>query len=714
MFPWTPPSTSWPTSAPPPTTTSPWPSNPPTMTTPTRPPRPPMSWPPTMPTSHPLPPHELPIEQSHYPVNHSPMQGATSPSVEHFFGHPSTLHPSLASTTSQPSTTHSTPTTFTTLATAARNLPAHVFSSTSTTSSPDPSIFHTAPPTLGTHVSQPTPPTWTTLHGPVSEQSISPTTSSPPVLPHQPPPLRVHKPKQTTSSPPTSTPRLTAVKAAPKLRPDKKTDKSRRTPPPVPTAPTFEPASTSPPSTSVQQDLATLGTTTQHLAESVRLLHAQQQQLLQESQRLHEQQQLTRTAPPPTTSPTPPTTTHPPPPSPQLAPNTRPREASASDPTGPPPSNPPIRIPSASPMRRPISRPRRSRSLRPSRDEHRRHSPRHRPQRPRSPLPRYRSSTMNPKDRRTPSPYRRRSPPRHRSAHQRRSPEPHRHGRSDHTQSSRTPPRPPRGAEVVLTPASPLDPGFIPTPDADDTWGNWYDSHQSAEHPREARPRSPPNPPPSTTATGAPVGAVSFRIASGDSENSEQDEPFSFSNYETSDIDIDEMKAAAEDPNRTRCVTELGSSHVVHLRTELDHPTKILFNNFIDEMFNQLAKPYTTSNNELIFIKASRVTVTNIARAFAQAQLRRTQGFYVEPENLLTITVPTGLPQKELHHGEHAGTYMSYHKTSWDSVAKILVTSDYFNLQEPKKNWRAFGVGWGRSHFMCGNLRHQDVTGANF
>ena len=72
------------------------------------------------------------------------------------------------------------------------------------------------------------------------------------------------------------------------------------------------------------------------------------------------------------------------------------------------------------------------------------------------------------------------------------------------------------------------------------------------------------------------------------------------------------------------------------------------------------------------------MTVTNIARAFAQARLldpslaRRTQGFYVEPENLLTITVPTGLPMKEIYCGEHAGTYMSYHKTSWDSVAKIL------------------------------------------
>ena len=69
---------------------------------------------------------------------------------------------------------------------------------------------------------------------------------------------------------------------------------------------------------------------------------------------------------------------------------------------------------------------------------------------------------------------------------------------------------------------------------------------------------------------------------------------------------------------------------------------------------------------------------TKIAQAFDQAQLLdltlawKTQGFYVEPENLLTIAVPTGLPKKEIYRGEHAGTYISYHKTSWESVAKIL------------------------------------------
>ena len=81
------------------------------------------------------------------------------------------------------------------------------------------------------------------------------------------------------------------------------------------------------------------------------------------------------------------------------------------------------------------------------------------------------------------------------------------------------------------------------------------------------------------------------------------------------------MKSAAADPDRVRCVTELGSSHVVSIRTELDNPAKILYNNFIDEMFNQLAKPHTTTANETIYFKASRATVTNIARAFAQARL---------------------------------------------------------------------------------------------
>ena len=171
---------------------------------------------------------------------------------------------------------------------------------------------------------------------------------------------------------------------------------------------------------------------------------------------------------------------------------------------------------------------------------------------------------------------------------------------------------------------------------------------------------------------------MSFRVPDGESENSDAAEAFSISQFDKNDIELSELVAAANDPHRVRCLTELDPSHTVPLRTTLTQPEKLLFNSFVDEMFAQLAQPYRTNNNDLIFIKASQATVINIAKAFAQSRLldielaRRTRAFYVEPENLLTITVPTGLPKKPIYRGEHAGTYLIYHKTSWESVAKIL------------------------------------------
>ena len=138
------------------------------------------------------------------------------------------------------------------------------------------------------------------------------------------------------------------------------------------------------------------------------------------------------------------------------------------------------------------------------------------------------------------------------------------------------------------------------------------------------------------------------------------------------------MVEAANDPLRVRCLTELGPDHTVPLRQSLTPAILQLFNQFVDEMFHQLAQPYRTVNNQRIYIKASQATVKNIARAFAQSNLldielaRQTQAFYIEPENLLTITVPTGLRKKPIYRGEHMGTYLIYHKTSWESVAKIL------------------------------------------
>ena len=152
----------------------------------------------------------------------------------------------------------------------------------------------------------------------------------------------------------------------------------------------------------------------------------------------------------------------------------------------------------------------------------------------------------------------------------------------------------------------------------------------------------------------------------------------SISKFDTNDIDLSEMVEAANDPLRVRCLTELDPNHTVPLRQSLTPATLQLFNQFVDEMFQQLAQPYRTVNNQLIYIKASQATVKNIARAFAQSNLldielaRQTKAFYIEPENLLTITVPTGLKKKPIYRGEHMGTYLIYHKTSWETVAKIL------------------------------------------
>ena len=640
-----------------------------------------MTWPATAPSSSSAPHPGYPIDPHQYSISQPHMLGTAPTSVEHLFGQPSALHPAWPSTTSFQATTHATPPpSFTSLATAPHPVPAqHLVPSTTPTLGSDSTTFHSVTPTFAT----PTGPTlstaWPTAPAPAHEPA------APPVpLPSSPYPPHVHQPQPVataTSTPPPATPRQTAVKAAPKIRSEKKPEKTRHSAPTAPPNPTIDAPSAPSATPSVQQDLATLGSTTQQLAESVRIIQAQQQMIL-DSQRLHEQrqQQLQLRQDLPPTAPTPPTplsTSTPPPPVPPPAPTARPIEPATPDhntSTAPPA---PIPIPSTSPSRRPRSRTRRSRSPQSPRDSHRRHPPRHRPDRPRSPLPRHRSTTKHPKDRRTPSPYRRRSPPR------RRSPLPHRRHRSNPTPRSRTPLRHPQSHEVVLTPAArPSDPDLIPTPDADDTWGNW---NNSQDHRRDTyRPRSPPGPPPSDPPSNpqapatAPLGAVAYSLPDGDSETSDAAEAYSISQFDKNDIDIDELVSAAEDPNRTRCITELGSDHTVSIRMELDHPTKLLFNNFVDEMFNQLAKPYRTINNELIYIKASQATVMNIARAFAQARLldvnlaRKTQSFYVEPENLLTITVPTGLPKKAIYRGEHAGTYLSYHKTSWESVAKIL------------------------------------------
>ena len=166
--------------------------------------------------------------------------------------------------------------------------------------------------------------------------------------------------------------------------------------------------------------------------------------------------------------------------------------------------------------------------------------------------------------RRTPSPYRRRSPPR------RRSPAVPRRHRSHPRPRSRTR-RHSRGREVVLRPATrPSNPNFIPTPDADDTWGEWNNSHYPDDHHHgTARPKSPAGPPPPEPSTNppthpaAPLGAVAFRVPDGDSENSDAAEAFSISKFDKNDIELSELVEAANDPLRVRCLTELDPNYTV-------------------------------------------------------------------------------------------------------------------------------------------------------
>ena len=165
----------------------------------------------------------------------------------------------------------------------------------------------------------------------------------------------------------------------------------------------------------------------------------------------------------------------------------------------------------------------------------------------------------------------------------------------------------------------------------------------------------------------------------GDTDNSEDDDQtVPISAFERSDEWLTEFKDAEQDPLRTRCMTELPSDHIVELKETFTPSENALFKSIIDEMYTQLAKPYTTQSGTTVFIRANRSTVENIAKCFARSDLldvtltQGTRGFYIEPENLLSITVPTGLPPKDPFKGESSGSYACYHRTDWSNVPKIL------------------------------------------
>ena len=343
---------------------------------------------------------------------HPPPPGHATHSPDHLFGQPSNLQPGLPPTSSSTSAT-SPPTPFTSLAIAAHSPPAIPLTASTMPSptEPHPSRHEVPDPNVAPSVNLP----WTTATFPVSD-TFNPPTPSPPadlhsILSAPTAPPRTNRPRQSKVPPHTSSaPRHTAVKAAPKVRPDRTSDKPRRTqppsnPPPTIAIPDADPVP-NPPAPSNQAELAAIANTTQQLQDSLRVLQAQQAQQQQlmygaftalNQRRLEDQ--LLAPSHPPATAPTPTPTTNPPPPNPSTS--TPPTATGTAD-TNPPPAaaprSPVPRIPkSKSPRPRKSSRPRKKS---PSRSRRRHHTTHHSPtlshRRPRSPLLRHRSTTTNP------------------------------------------------------------------------------------------------------------------------------------------------------------------------------------------------------------------------------------------------------------------------------------------------------------------------------
>jgi hypothetical protein len=179
------------------------------------------------------------------------------------------------------------------------------------------------------------------------------------------------------------------------------------------------------------------------------------------------------------------------------------------------------------------------------------------------------------------------------------------------------------------------------------------------------------------------IGAVSNRLPDGNTDDSDDEgATYAIGDFESATQCqwLTEFKDADKDPERVRCVNELPSTHSIRLKERLSRAENELFKSFVDEMFTQLAKAYITASKQEIFIKADETTVLNInACCYAYSDrldlnlAKRTQGYFIEPENLLTITVPTGLPSKDPHKGDDSNTYASYHRTDWSAVTKIRV-----------------------------------------
>ena len=234
----TPPTTSWPPTTSPTTSAPSWAPNPATLTAPTRPSLP---WLTSSPTQYQLPPHLIAIDPASLPLHPSaPVSHAPHP-PDHLFGQASNLQTGLPPTSSATSTT-SAPTPFTSLAFPGHPPPAPplIASTMPSPSEPHQPRFEAPDPTVAPSINLP----WTTAIFQATD-IFNPPAPSPPTDRHvntnaPDAPQRPNRPRQPKATPPTSSaPRHTAVKAAPKVRPDRSSDKPRRSQPPANPPPTI-------------------------------------------------------------------------------------------------------------------------------------------------------------------------------------------------------------------------------------------------------------------------------------------------------------------------------------------------------------------------------------------------------------------------------------------------------------------------------------------
>jgi hypothetical protein len=123
-------------------------------------------------------------------------------------------------------------------------------------------------------------------------------------------------------------------------------------------------------------------------------------------------------------------------------------------------------------------------------------------------------------------------------------------------------------------------------------------------------------------------------------------------------------------------MTELPLDHSISLKDNLTTREQALYKSFIDEIYSQLAKPCVTASKEMIYIRADESTVQNSRHVVMLARTASTRTSLVRPGDISSNHHGTNRSASQgriAFKGEASGTFARYHRTSWETVAKILV-----------------------------------------